>query len=383
MLLTTRIYTSTAQANMASSTRPIILQLGDNIRWNHELYEDFKIKFEVRRAPKMTRQEFLGALRDNKFGSFFAIYRPFFDSGGEMGRWDSELISLLPPSCKIYAAAGSGFDSVDTACLGKKGKLRARQPEKPNLLNFLRTNVRRVGILYCNSASACTESVADAAIWLILSAFRLLSWSTLAARSCDPAQFREAMDGLGHITHNPRGHTLGIIGFGRIGRLIADKAYRSFGMKIIYHDIIRMPYHVETTTNAVFHKDMTTMLQAADCVVLATPFEGKTLLDRAALAHMKRGSRLVNIGRGKLLDEDALGDALDSGNIAAAGLDVHCDEPNVNPKLAQNRLVQVTCHSAGASLESHSGFERLGMENILKFYDTGLAISPVNKHLLH
>lgn len=104
--------------------KPIVLQLGDDIRWNHELYAKFKDQFEIRRSYSMSRPEFIRALKEKKFGDFTAMYRPFWNTGGEMGNWDEELISLLPDSCKVYASAGAGFDWVDTACLAKKGKLQ-------------------------------------------------------------------------------------------------------------------------------------------------------------------------------------------------------------------------------------------------------------------
>lgn len=111
--------------------KPVVLQLGDDIRWNHELYAKFNDHFEIKRSYSMSRPEFIRALKERKFGDFFAMYRPFWNTGGEMGNWDEELISLLPDSCKVYASAGAGFDWVDTAALAKKGKIhvKIRSPE--------------------------------------------------------------------------------------------------------------------------------------------------------------------------------------------------------------------------------------------------------------
>lgn len=103
--------------------KPIVLQLGDDIRWNHDLYAKFNEQFEVRRSYSMSRPEFIRALKERKFGDFNAMYRPFWNTGGEMGNWDEELISLLPSSCKIFTSAGAGFDWVDTASLAKRGTL--------------------------------------------------------------------------------------------------------------------------------------------------------------------------------------------------------------------------------------------------------------------
>ncbi|ORY61387.1 D-isomer specific 2-hydroxyacid dehydrogenase [Pseudomassariella vexata] len=339
--------------------RPIVLHLGDDIRWNHDLYKEFESNFEVRRSYSMSRAEFIQALKNKTFGDFYAMYRPFWNTGGEMGNWDNELISLLPKSCKIYASAGAGFDWVDTECLARRG------------------------IIYCNAAAACTESVADAAIWLILSVFRLFSWSAIAARSGDPEQFMDANRNLAPVSRNPNaGFSLGIIGFGRIGQRIAKKAHAAFDMRILYNDVVQMPREVEAPVNATFHKDMDTLLAEADCVLVATPFAGGTLLNAEKIQKMKQGARLVNIARGKLVDEDALVAALKSGQISAAGLDVHFNEPHVSQELIGMKRVEVLSHNAGASLDSHVGFERLGIENILQFSQTGKAISPVNAHLI-
>ncbi|KAJ5291175.1 hypothetical protein N7478_000426 [Penicillium angulare] len=339
--------------------KPVVLHLGDDIRWNHELYSKFQDQFEIKRSFSMSRPEFIRALKERQFGDFVAMYRPFWNTGGEMGNWDEELIALLPDSCKVFASAGAGFDWVNIGALAKKG------------------------VVYCNAAAACTESVADAAIWLIISTFRLFSWSAMAARAIDADQFADANRNLAMVSQNPKGHTLGIIGFGQIGRRTAEKAYKALDMKVLYHDIVQMPKQLEQVSDATFHKSMDTLLAESDCIVVATPFSGETLLNASLMSKMKRGSRLVNIARGKLLDEAALVDALNRGQLSAAGLDVHFNEPHVNPDLARMKNVEIMSHNAGASLDSHIGFERLGMENIISFQRTGKAITPVNAQLIN
>ncbi|KAH7262887.1 hypothetical protein BKA59DRAFT_464704 [Fusarium tricinctum] len=339
-------------------SKPIVLQLGDDIKWNHDLYDEFKSQFEIKRSHSMSRAEFIQALKTKAFGDFVAMYRPFWNTGGEMGNWDEELISLLPSSCKIYASAGAGFDWVDTAALAKRG------------------------VTYCNAAAACTESVADAAIWLIISVFRNLSWSSTAARSGSAEKFVDANKNLAPVSRNPSGFSLGVIGFGRIGRRIAEKAYKALDMKILYNDVAQMPREIEEPLGAVFHKSADTLLAEADCVVVATPFAGETLLNKQGLAKMKKGAKLVNIARGKLINEADLVEALKSGQLSGAGLDVFENEPHISPELLKMNNVELLSHNAGASLDSHIGFEKLGMENIISFQKTGKAISPVNAHLI-
>jgi lactate dehydrogenase-like 2-hydroxyacid dehydrogenase len=254
--------------------------------------------------------------------------------------------SLLPATCRVYASAGAGFDWVDTRLLAARS------------------------IIYCNSASACTESVADAAIVLILSCYRAIPWSFLAARSCDAAQFRDANQNIAAVTHNPNGSVLGIVGLGRIGMRIAEKASRAFEMRVVYYDVVRMAER-EEGVGATFCETLEELLNVADCVLLATPFNGDVLLSAKEFKLFKKGARLVNIARGKLVDEDALNAALDDGTVSAAGLDVHADEPRVNPRLAERRNVMCLSHTAGASVESHVGFERLGMENLLGWLEKG------------
>lgn len=337
----------------APASKPTILHLGDDIRWNHTLYAELSSKFHIERSYSLGREDFKAALKDRRWGDFVAMYRPFWNTGGEMGNWDKELVELLPASCKIYASAGAGFDWVDTKSLAERG------------------------IIYCNSAPACTESVADAAIVLIISTFRAIARSFLAARSLSPPLFHDANQNIAAVTHNPNNHILGIIGLGRIGYRIAQKASLAFEMKIWYHDVVRF-VEKEESLGARWCDTLDELLENADCVLLATPFAGDVLLSTKEFSKFKPGARLVNIARGKLVDEDALVNALESGRISAAGLDVHANEPYVNEGLAKRDNVMVLSHTAGASVESHVGFERLGIENILGFFEKGEAVTPVN-----
>ena len=236
------------------------------------------------------------------------------------------------------------------------------------------------GIIYCNSASACTESVADTTIFLLLSTYRAFTWSFLAARSCDPARFHDANQNIAAVTHNPNNSILGIIGLGKIGTRVAQKAMKAFDMHVWYHDVVRMEDREKDLGDVKWCASLQELLAGSDCVVLATPFSGSVLLSDREFAQLKPGARLVNIARGKLVDEDALVDALDRGIISSAGLDVHAGEPHVNPKLAGRENVMVLSHTAGASVESHVGFERLGMENLLGWKERGEegVVSAVN-----
>lgn len=108
-----------------TSSKPRVLHIGDPIIYNPDTYLRFSIQCEVIRPPIEERQrpEFIKALKEKRWGDFDAIFRPFWGTGGEMGKWDQELISLLPQSVKVFASAGAGFDWADTKLLGERGKL--------------------------------------------------------------------------------------------------------------------------------------------------------------------------------------------------------------------------------------------------------------------
>ena len=102
----------------------VVLHIGNPIKYNPDTYEEFSTAFHVIRpsAGERERTEFIKALKERRWGDFHAIFRPFWGTGGEMGRWDAELIGLLPDSVKVFASAGAGFDWADTKLLGEKGE---------------------------------------------------------------------------------------------------------------------------------------------------------------------------------------------------------------------------------------------------------------------
>ncbi|TPX08062.1 uncharacterized protein E0L32_010262 [Thyridium curvatum] len=345
---------------MADSSKPIVLHLGDPVKHCPGLYAQLCEKFTVIRPELADRQRpaFLENLRTKKWGDFAAITRGQWSTGNEMAPYDAELISLLPKSLKVIASAGAGYDWVNTGLLAE------------------------AGILYCNGASASSEAVADMAIYHIISVFRNMQWTNMAARTLDREQWLDAHHSSPFTALNPRGHVLGVIGLGNIGYTIAEKAYKAFGMKIVYFDPFPKSAEQEAAIEARRVEDMDEFLGQADCVVLAAPGGGGKIITAERIAKMKKGSRLVNIARGTLVDTDAVADAMDSGHLFAVGLDVHEDEPNVNPRLVSKRNATLTCHTAGGALDTNIGFERLAIENVLLVLDGKAPLTAVNKHLI-
>ncbi|GAM42063.1 hypothetical protein TCE0_043r15696 [Talaromyces pinophilus] len=341
-------------------SKPIILHIGDPIKYNIETFNRLSSQFTIIRPSLEERQRdaFMQALKDKKWGDFQAICRPFWNSGGEMGRWDKELVPLLPESVKVFASAGAGYDWADVDVLADHG------------------------ILYCNGAAASSEAVADTAIYHILNVFRNLKWSLVAAHSGSAEQWQEAHKHTQLTAWNPRGRTLGLIGLGNIGYTIAQKAYRAFGMKILYYDPFRKSAELEQAIEATYCASNEELVAQVDCVVLAMPFGGKEIIDATLLSHFRDGSRFVNIARGKLVDEEAVIAALESGKLHAVGLDVQYNEPHVHPKMAAMRNVALTCHTAGGAMDTVLGFERLAMENCERVILGQEPLTAVNKHLI-
>ena len=279
-----------------------------------------------------------------------------------MGRWDAELIPLLPPSVRIFASAGAGFNWADVDQLGQRG------------------------IWYSNGAGASDEAVSDTALWMILSAFRNFWRAQRSARTCDPDEFLAAHKLIGGISWNPRGHVLGIIGLGNISKQLARKAGTALGMKIHYYDVVRASEDIEKELDATFHSTLHGLLGVADCISLHVPLNAHTqdLMNHEAFAAMKQGARLVNTSRGEVVNEEALIEALKSGKLSGAGLDVHYKEPQVSKELAAMDNVVLTCHNGGAALTTGVIFELNAMKNILQVVGSDGScqaepLTPVNK----
>lgn len=368
--LTSSSLSSTISVSGGGSSKPRVLHIGDPVRYNPDTYLSLVTQCEVVRpsAEERERGEFTKALRERRWGDFHAIFRPFWGSGGEMGKWDQELINLLPDSVKVFASAGAGFDWADTKLLGERG------------------------IVYCNSGLAAAEAVADFAVAMVISTFRQIPWCMSAATSGDPEDFSACHRDATAQSHNLRGHVLGLIGLGNIGRQIATRCHFGFGMKIHYYDVMPIPADVEVSLGgATGHSSLKSLIQTADCVVLCTPAvpSGSSLngilIGEEQLSWFRPGGRFVNIARGSLVDDGAVASALKMGVLSAAALDVHHDEPQVHPEMremAAKGRAMVTCHNAGGTVETHKGFEELSMRNIMKVLKGEDAITPVNLQYL-
>ena len=154
--------------------------------------------------------------------------------------------------------------------------------------------------------------------------------------------------GLGH---DPQGQTLGILGMGGIGTTVAVRA-AAFGMKIQYHNRNRVPDDKNPTKATYVSFD--DLLATSDVVSVHLPLSPSTrhTLDREEFKKMKDGATLINTARGPIINEEALVEAMESGKLFSAGLDVFEEEPKIHPKLIENDDVFLLPHIGTATVET-------------------------------
>lgn len=226
---------------------------------------------------------------------------------------------------------------------------------------------RRAGVPIANNGGANAVAVAEHAILLMLATSRQLIY-----------QHTNVTGGRWRGNSIPRLHelnsrTLGIIGLGNIGKKTARLA-RGFGMNLLYYDIARLPEHEEDALGVRFRL-LSELLRESDIVTLHVPLNDSTrhLIGAAELEQMQATATIVNTSRGPVIDEAALIQALSSGAIAGAGLDVFDEEPPPadNPLFALDNVV-LTGHMAGPTFESNAKRLRNAFDNVQRV-DRGAA----------
>lgn len=168
------------------------------------------------------------------------------------------------------------------------------------------------------------------------------------------------------------GKTLGIIGYGAIGRAVARRA-RAFGMRVVYHN--------RTGSNHPAYRTLPNLLAESDFVSLHTPLnaESRHLMNTRNFGLMKSGAYLINLGRGKVVEEKALVKALQSGHLAGAALDVFENEPAVHPALMRMNNVVLTPHIGGGTQESRFQARLLCARNVAAVLQGKPPLTPVNR----
>jgi glyoxylate reductase len=264
-------------------------------------------------------------------------------------RIDGEVMDAAGEGLKVIANMAVGYDNID---------VRA---------------ARERGVVVTNTPGVLDETTADVAFMLLLAAARRLGEGERLLRAgkwewWGPKQLR----GL-----DVWDKKLGIVGMGRIGQAVARRA-RGFGMEILYHNRSRK-YDAENELGARY-LGFEDLLRESDFVSVHTPLTEATrhLIGAEELERMKPESVLVNTSRGPVVDEGALADALESGRIFAAGLDVYEEEPKVHPKLLELENVVLAPHIGSASVETRDRMATLAAENLRAVLSGEPAMTPVD-----
>jgi lactate dehydrogenase-like 2-hydroxyacid dehydrogenase len=251
-------------------------------------------------------------------------------------RVDAAVLDAAGPSLRVVANFAVGYDNLDVpACTAR-------------------------GVLATNTPDVLTEATADVAFGLILAAARRFGEGELCAREGRWAWAQALLWG-----QDVGGATLGIVGMGRIGAAVARRSL-GFGMRLLYYSRRRKP-ELEAALHMEY-RPFEELLAQADILSLhcaLTP-ETRHLLNAAALARMKPTAIVVNSGRGGLIDQPALLEAVRAGRLAGAGLDVTDPEPPAldDPILHEPRIV-VTPHIGSASFGGRTGMTRVAAANVL------------------
>jgi glyoxylate reductase len=262
---------------------------------------------------------------------------------------DDALLAACP-DLKVVANVAVGYNNIDVPA------------------------ARRRGVVVTNTPDVLTETTADFAWALLMAAARRVVESDRYARSGQWTVWKWNLL-WGADVH---GKTLGVIGFGRIGRAVARRGL-GFGMRVLYHDTVRADAAVERELNATA-VDLPTVLGQSDFVSLHTLLTPETrhLIDARTLRLMKPTAILINASRGPVVDEAALVTALSEGWIRGAGLDVFEDEPTIHPGLLTLDNVTLAPHIGSASHETRVAMASLAIRNCLAVLNGQPPLTPVS-----
>ena len=263
-----------------------------------------------------------------------------------------ELIKVIPDyPCMVVRSRTKVTKEVIDAGSGLKAIVRAGV----GLDNIDVAYAKEKGVLVLNTPSASTQSVAELTIAYLMALARNvpLMTTSMKAGKWDKKKF---------VGVEVSGKTLGLIGSGRIGKAVADRA-SALGMDVVAYD----PYITELP--GVRLVDLEGLFSEADYISLHVPHTDEThnILDAAAFDKMKSGVRIINCGRGGTIDEDALADAIENGKVAGAALDVFADEPLTDSRLFTLDQVIGSPHVGAGTAEAK---ERVGQVAAQKVIET-------------
>ena len=264
-------------------------------------------------------------------------------------RVDAELLDAAGPQLKVVSNVAVGYNNIDVAACRKRG------------------------IVATNTPGVLTDATADIAMALILMSTRRLAEGERVIRSEQPWQW-----GMFYMLGTSiQGSRLGVVGMGQIGAAVARRA-KAFGMTIAYSNRSEIAPELAAELDCE-RLSMEDLLRTSDVVSLHCPYSEAThhLIDGQALATMKTSAYLINTARGPVVDEEALADALRSGQIAGAGLDVFEKEPDVHPDLLGLDNAVLIPHLGSATIETRTAMATLAASNALAVLRGEPAPNPI------
>lgn len=257
-------------------------------------------------------------------------------------KFDADVLGVEPLRVKLLANFGVGFNHIDTSAA------KAR------------------GIAVSNTPDVLTDATADLAITLLLMTLRRAGEGERELRAGKWTGWRPT-----HLLGTSlTGKMLGLVGMGRIARAVARRAHHGLGMRVVFHDPFPPTPQEAAALGATAMASLDEVLARSDVVSLhcpATP-ETRHLMNAERLGMMRQGSFLINTARGDVVDEAALVQALKSGHLAGAGLDVFEKEPAVSPELLSMENVTLLPHLGSATRETRVAMGLRALENLRLFF---------------
>lgn len=251
---------------------------------------------------------------------------------------------------EIISNYGVGYNNIDVAAANKQG------------------------IAVCNTPEAVCEPTAELCLSLMLSLTRRVAECNHRLRT--EADFKWGV--MLNLGQTLRGKTLGIIGMGKIGKSVAQKA-QAFGMKVVYNNRRQLSANEEANLN-IDYLGFEDLLKSADFISLHCPLNESThhLISEKELKMMKTSAYLINTARGPVVDEQALAEALNKNLIAGAALDVFEDEPHITEQLMTRNDVVLVPHIGTACIETRIEMAEEAAQNILDHWENGKSKNQVN-----
>jgi len=263
-------------------------------------------------------------------------------------KFDSDLVSKLPETIKIISNFAVGFGNIDIDAAKKRN------------------------IVVTNTPDVLTDATAEIAMLILLGAARRakegIEWA-------NKKNWKWAADFL--MGKQLSGSRLGILGMGRVGRAVADRA-RSFGMKIHYYNRSKLDQNLEK--EAIYHKSLESLLSVSDFFSINCPAtkETKHIINKDTIKHFPDGAVISNSARGDMIDDDAMVEALKNGKVFSLGLDVYNGEPDIHPDYLTLPNVFVLPHLGSATKKTRTAMADLAVSNIEEFFKTGRCKNKVN-----